>query len=388
MKNRLSATKYIKNNKRTCFVLILALALTFMAMYVIAYIMSATVESVKPITLELPKHIALANVTYGSLGVNRADYPDQESYENAGSQARDEFCKRLESDPDVEKVYFIQTLMAGYVGVVGGVGFNFPLVPPEQVPEVLAHVGAKLTEGRLPADDGEVLIDERILRNGGMKVGDWFQKDSYGEVFKIVGAIRSDEMACVGTPRGYYNSGWFITVLCNENSCDFTKLAAKYGVTPSEADGDVIDDIVTNRDLYEHDVADSVEATVAVIMLVTMIFLSISMIVAYVSFMRNRVNEYCLYVSIGYSRSEIYGMIMREMMLMFTAGILLGAAFSVGCIKVLEGIVIEPKGLVAKVFMKDQLLRILGAFVMIIGVLQIPVIVSVYKIKTIDLIED
>ncbi|MBQ2558112.1 MAG: hypothetical protein II553_03780, partial [Lachnospiraceae bacterium] len=90
MKNRLSATKYIKNNKRTCFVLILALALTFMAMYVIAYIMNATVESVKPITLELPKRIALANVTYGSLGVKRENFPDQESYENAGSQARDE----------------------------------------------------------------------------------------------------------------------------------------------------------------------------------------------------------------------------------------------------------------------------------------------------------
>ena len=39
-------------------------------------------------------------------------------------------------------------------------------------------------------------------------------------------------------------------------------------------------------------------------------------------------------------------------------------------------------------FMKEQLLRILGSFACIIGALQIPMAVTVQKIKTIDLMED
>ena len=39
MRSGLSASKYIRNNKRTCSVLIIALALTFMAMYIINYLL-------------------------------------------------------------------------------------------------------------------------------------------------------------------------------------------------------------------------------------------------------------------------------------------------------------------------------------------------------------
>jgi hypothetical protein len=56
--------------------------------------------------------------------------------------------------------------------------------------------------------------------------------------------------------------------------------------------------------------------------------------------------------------------------------------------KILDMTVMEPRGLVSAWFMKDQLLRILGAFAVIVGILQIPVMLSVHKIKTIDLMED
>lgn len=388
MKSQLSAAKYIRNNKRTGFVLILALGLTFMAMYVIAYLLYTTSESTKPICFELPRKIVCCSLSTASLGVNYDDYEDVGQFVKAREKARTNLTEKLSSDPDVIKAYYTQVLYASYNGVVGGIGYEFPLLPPEEVPFVVKHLGAELVEGRMPEGEGEVLIDERVMKNGGMKLGGWFQQAGYGEVFKIVGVLRSDCMGCVGTPRGGYNSGVGFVVLCNDNSNNLRELLAKYGVTVSQDNGDNIYDVEDYRNLYEEDIRKTIDDVINVILLTVMVFLSISVVVAYVSFMRNRVGEYCLYASIGYSRSDIYGMMMREMLVMFIAGILLGAVTTVGMVALFRGILIEPRGLSAQWFMKEQLLRILGSFACIVGVLQIPMAVTVQKIKTIDLMED
>lgn len=74
MKNRLSAGKYIKNNKRTCFVLIIALALTLMAMYTVAFTLYTAIESFKPICHEMPKKIAYVSLSYESFGTPKGLY--------------------------------------------------------------------------------------------------------------------------------------------------------------------------------------------------------------------------------------------------------------------------------------------------------------------------
>ena len=388
MKSRLSATGYIKNNKRTCFVLILALGLTFMAMYIIAFILGATTESFRPIIFEYPRRISFAEVTTNAYSVKRSDYETIEEYAEAYGKEDKAFFEALSNDPDVTRVYDTQFLNATYNGVIGGIGYEFPLLPAEEIPFVAEHLGTVLTSGRMPEGEGEVVIDEIILKNGKMKIGDWFLENSYGQVFKVVGTLRSDGMACLGTPRGSYNNGWGFVVLCNDNSKDFTKLAAKYGVHVSEENGDNISDAVTYKELWDKNIAGTIDSVMKVILLVVMIFLTISVLIAYISFMRNRVNEYCLYASIGYSKGEIYGMIMREMIILFLSGIVLGVITSLGMMKLLDMTVMEPRGLVSAWFMKDQLGRILGAFAVIVGILQIPVMLSVHKIKTIDLMED
>ncbi len=388
MKSRLSANKYIRNNKRICFVLILALALSFAAMYVVAFLLNATTESIKPIAFELPKKMSFASINNPSYNVDRADFADVKEYAAALRKAKEQFFADLNADPDVEKVYDTQVLKAPYFGVVGGIGYEFPLLEAEELPIVMKHFGAELIEGRMPSGDGELLIDEKVMKNGRMKVGDWFREDSYGEVFHVVGIIRSKEMICMGTPRGSFNNGWGYVVLCNEKSADFRKLAAKYGVTVSEENGDSVSDIRDYREMYENGFKKVIDSVITGILMVVMVFLSISVVVAYVSFLRNRVNEYCLYASIGYSKGEIYGMLMREMGIMFLAGIVLGVVFSIALMGAMNAILIVPKGLAVKWFMKDQVLRILGAFAVIVGALQIPAMISINSIKTIDLMED
>ena len=386
MKSRLSAGKYIKNNKRTCFVLIIALALTFMAMYIIAFTLYTSVESFKPVCLEMPKKISYVSLSYESFGITEDKYEDGVEMARAYKAARDKLMEDLKAHEGIEDAFFTQVLNANYNGVIGGIGYEFPLVEIDRIQPILDHMDAKLVSGRLPEGNGEVLIDETIMKNEGIQVGDWFMENAYGQVFKVVGMLSSDTMFCIGTPNGNYNCGWYITILCNKDTARFSKLAEELGITITSEDD--IEDIDDYHRLYKENVKGDIESIINIIVIAVMIFLMISILVAYVSFMRNRVNEYCLYASLGYSRKEIYGMIMREMIIMFLAGILIGAALTVGVMSAFEVLIIEPMGLISKWIMTDHLIRILSAFAIIIGMLQIPILVSIYKIRTIDMMED
>lgn len=385
MKSGLSASKYIRNNKRTCFVLIIALALTFMAMYVVNYLLMVTKESFKPIYLEMPKKVTYLSVTAETLGVDAEDYPEG-GYAKALTEKRNELLEKLKQTDGVRDAYYSQVLNARYSAVLGSTGFSFPLVEPEKIPGFLEHFNAELVEGKIPEGDGEILCDSVILKNASYSVGDWFFEDIYGKAFKVVGVISSPEMVCIGTPNGYNNTGWYITILTDEEHSDFRKLAEATGLTLSELDS--VDDAVENRKSYQEEIEDVMHNVSSAILLVVIVFLAVSVLVAYVSFMRNRVNEYCLYASIGYSKKEIYGMIMREMGIMFSTGVLLGALSALATMAVLDAVLIRPAGLLSAWWYPEHILSILAAFAAVVGLLQIPVLVTVSRIRTIDLMED
>ena len=81
-------------------------------------------------------------------------------------------------------------------------------------------------------------------------------------------------------------------------------------------------------------------------------------------------------------------MMMREIVIIFGISIILGAALTIVIMIYLGKFVLEPLGLIYKYFYPEHLLRIVAAFVAIIGLLQIPISVTVNNIKTIDRIEE
>ena len=385
MKTGLSASKYIRNNKRTCFVLILALGLTFMTMYVINYLMMVTNESLAPVCLELPKKITYADLTPESMGIDLANTP-QEERNQIIQKTRQSIVDRLKKINGIRNAYYTQVINTSYFAVLGGVSYEFPLLTPEDIPEVLDHVGAKLVEGTMPAGDGELLVDSCIMKNSNLSIGDWFMESAYGKVFKVTGVIESDYRFCIGTPNGFNNSGWYFVILTDEAHSDFSKIAEELGIKTSDLD--IIEDQPGYKAFY-HDEVESVSSTVIfAILLVVMIFLAISVLVAYISFMRNRANEYCLYTSIGFSKREVYGMIMREMGINFGSGILLGVICAALAMWLLDLLLIHPQGLISGWWYPEHFLSIIAAFTAIIGLLQIPILITVHNIRTIDMIED
>lgn len=386
MKSRLSALKFVRNNKRQVWVMIVALSLTFMTMYIVNFLFLTTKESFKALFLEQSKRVAYLDITPATMGVEKDDYASNDEYNLAINEAREKMIADIKQHEGIRNAVLTQTLYASYQGIIGQVGYDFPLLLREQIPEFINHMEAKLIEGKMPEGDGEILVDEKVLKNKKMEVGGYFNESSYGHTFKVVGVLASDYMTCVGTPMGYTNSGWYIVVLCDEKNADMKKVLADIGITPTEYD--TIYDVVDWADMYKELVTKQLDAALLAILIVVVIFLAISILTAYVSFMRSRVNEYCLYTSIGFGRKDVYGLIMREIFLIFGISIMLGGIVTIIIMLYLGNFVLEPMGLIYKYFYPEHLLRILAAFVAIIGVLQIPIAVTVNSIKTIDVIEE
>lgn len=386
MKSRLSALNYVKNNKKTVGVLIIALALSFMAMYAVYVLLATTIESFKPIMLEMPKKVSYISLCPKTMGVEKKDYDSSDEYEAAIENRRDEIINELKKHKGIEDAYFTQILRCRYKSVIGQWAYEFPITEPERIPQFLEHTEAKLIEGRLPSGDGEILVDSVIMKNQNLKVGDWFMESWFGEVFKVTGVIESKYMVCIGTPMGYTNSGFFITVLNDENTSDMNALLLEQGIHVTEEDE--IDDAETGYKDYKEEIKDMIEEVISVINLVVMVFLAISVLVAYISFMRNRINEYCLYSSIGYSRADVYGMMIREMFIIFGIGIVLGIVLSIAMAYVINRFLIEPKGLITHVVYGERIFGIIASYVFVMGILQLPVLFSIQEIKTIDVIDD
>ena len=386
MKSRLSALKFVRNNKKQVWVMIVALSMTFMTMYVINFLFLTTKESFQALFLEQPKKVAYVELSPETMGVDSASYSSEEELYQGIDEARNSIMDKLKAHEGISDVIYTQCLYANYQGIVGGVGYDFPLLEESRIPDFLEHMGALLTEGRMPEGPGEILADKKVLQNKKMKIGGYFNESSYGKVFKVVGALDSDVLTCVGTPRGYTNSGWYMVILCNEENADMSAVLKDVGIETTEYD--TIYDSVDWAKMYKELVTDQIDAALLAILIVVIIFLAISILVAYVSFMRSRVNEYCLYTSIGFARKDIYGMMMKEIGIIFGLSIVIGAAVTIVIMVLLGHFMLDSLGLVYHYFYPEHLLRILTAFLAIVGFLQIPVIVTINNIKTIDMIEE
>lgn len=386
MKNKLSALKFVRNNKKQSGVMIIALALTFMTMYIMNFLFLTTQESFKALFIEQPKKVAFVDLCIDTMGVDSINCKtEEELYDNLEAR-REDIMSQLESQEGISEVIYTQCLYAHYQGIIGEIGYDFPLLEAEQIPSYIEHMDAKLIEGRMPENSGEILVDSKVLNNQHMSLNGYFNESSYGKVFKVVGVLESDNLTCVGTPQGYTNSGWYMVVQCENKNADMNKALKNIGISTTEYD--TIWDKANWKEMYKEMVTDQLDAALIGILIVVMIFLAISIIVAYVSFMRNRVNEYCLYTSIGFARSDVYGMMMREIAIIFGGSLILGAIITIIIMLLMGNLVLDNLGLVYRYLYPQHLLRILAAFMAIVGLLQLPIIFTINNIKTIDLIED
>ena len=166
------------------------------------------------------------------------------------------------------------------------------------------------------------------------------------------------------------------------------KSILKYWDLNLKKDYDYVEDYSFWMDEYDKYIKSQLVDATKYIYTGIFVILFISLFVVYTTYLRDRHNEWCLYCSIGYSRKSIYFSIMGELLFTFITAIVIGLVITGAMVFSLDMIMMKPKGISCQYFYPDKIAEILCAFVLFFGMLQIPIRYALYKIRTIDAMED
>lgn len=385
MPQKLSAMKYIKNNKRRTAVLIVSLGLCFVLTYLTQFLLSSTEETFRSLLLENTRKIQYVSLAGSSLGLDVNNLSTEEILP-LYDQKMQELAERLKTHEGIKEAYYAEVLWVMITPPIGNMTCEIPLVKESELPVVLEHFGAELKEGRLPENPGEVVLDEATMKNNGYALDEYLKESSFGKVFRIVGVLDCDSYFGCGIPTEELPGSSMLMIL-SEGIDDISAELEKEGIVVRDTYDSVVD-YVNESKFFQEEVLDVIGNSTSLIYMGIMVLLSISLIIVYTMYLRDRHDEWCLYCSIGYSRKTIYVSILRELLFTFAAALVAGGVIIAASELLLDAVMIQPQGLKCRYFHLQTIGEILCSYVLIFGILQIPVRYALYRIRTIDSIED
>lgn len=381
--SKLSAMKYIRNNKRRVSVLVVSLTLSCFMFYISSFFLSTTSETFKTLLIDGTKKVQYISLPGSSFDI---EYDNITQYQKELEARHLELADKLKKEEGVKEVFYAQT---DYLKLSTGIGewnMEVILAEAENVSALMEHLDAKLIKGTIPENSNEIIMDERTGKNGNYKIGDTLQ--DYPEL-KIVGIASSDYyFACgIKDDSSEYISNGLLCILSDGSIEDITSLVRKYGYEFNE-NSTYYMDIKQGKIDYQEDVVESMSTSGNLIFSCVVSILSILLLIVYITYLRDRRNEWCLYCSIGFSRKEIYRLVIRELLFTFLFSAVLGAVIVALSVVGLDYTYVSALGLRCRYLYSDVIFEILCAYVLIFGILQIPIRYAIYKIRTIDAMDD
>ena len=386
---KLSAMKYIKNNKRRVAVVAISLCLCLVLTYLTNFMLLSTEETFKVALLDNSEKLQYVRLAGSSIGVD-INNPDNDALIREYLDKHRELAENLKKYDGVKDTYYTYILYNRINAAIGHWDVEVPLVEKSQLDELLKHYGAKLCEGRMAENPGELVLDKASMSNTGYKVGDYFDEENCGTAYKIVGILDSESYwGCGILPETdtFNVNNMSIVILSDGSIDDVSKLLEQEGIYVRDTYDSVIDVKHGEADI-KREVTDAIATSTELVFAFIIIVLSLALFIVYTTYLRDRHNEWCLYCSIGYSRGEIYRSILRELTFTFGIAILGGALIILVSVLGLDYLMLRPTGLQCKYLYTDTIVEILCSYGLLFGTLQIPVRYALYKIRTIDAIDD
>lgn len=388
MAQKLSAMKYIKNNKRRVSVLIVSMALCFILFYLINFLLSVTIESDKIALVTNAEKMQYINIPVWYLGLDANYYEEngEEAFINERYNSQLEFAEELKEKAGIIDVFYSNVYYVDLSALVGSIYVECPMITADNLEFMLEYYDASIIEGRLPEQPGEVVVDNKLMKNNGYQIGDVLR--DYTDAV-IVGIVESDYYLAFGMGDKdnipIYNP--MLVVLTDGSIENMTDIIEDM-IDGFDAKDAYIGDIVNGKKDVEKDVVDAINSSTRIIYVSVILILSITLVILYATYLRDRLNEWCLYSSIGFERSSIYAMVMKELFITFGIALIAGIIFTVFSVIVLGHTMISKMGLVYKYFYPEMIVKIICIYVLIIGLLQLPIRIYLSKIKTIDAMDD
>lgn len=380
---KLSPMRYIRNNKRRVSVLIVSLCLCLTIIYVANFLIMSTDATARKLFLAPMERMCAIGFSYENLGITDEDLNEENlpKLKEKMNQKQIEYAKKLDGAENVVKAIPFAATNVNIKPPIAMLGYNIPLIEPEYADVLLEHMDAKLIEGRLPEKPKEIALDRATMLNNGFMLG-----QTYGTAeYVITGILDCDLYFGYGIRSEQSYVGLYI--LTDKRVDDAEKYFEVLGVE-FEKDYDYVEDYSFWMDEYDKYIKSQLVDATKYIYTGIFVILFISLFVVYTTYLRDRHNEWCLYCSIGYSRKSIYFSIMGELLFTFITAIVIGLVITGAMVFSLDMIMMKPKGISCQYFYPDKIAEILCAFVLFFGMLQIPIRYALYKIRTIDAMED
>lgn len=385
MSQKISAFYYIKNNKRRVSVLVTSLAMFFIVTYISMFLLSTTSETFKAVLIETSKYIQYITLDSDDLEFSNNDgqAAPENIYMEAVNKKYAEIKNSLKKCKGIEDAFLVQTEYTYVASIVGNYYVEIPMLEKTEMEKALKHMGAEIIEGRLPDKEGEAVLDSKLVKNYGYKLGDGL---SQNKDVKIVGVINCDYyFGCGIADSGNIFLNPMICVLTDGTVRDLKNTIRKNGVF---LDNSAFVDLKNGEVQLQEEIISAISSSTSIIFAGIMVIIAILVVIVSISYMRDRRSEWCLYASIGYSKKAVYFSIIRELLFTFTAAFLISVIVVIILMKLLEVLLITELGLQCKYFLLDTFIEILCVYIAIFGILQIPARLEIFKIKTIDAIDD
>ncbi len=375
---KLSPMRYICNNKRRVSVLVVSLSLCIAIIYVVNFLVMTTDAMARNVFIDTRKLSCIIGFSMVFEGDEYAD-KDKDELKKICNEIYRENAKKLDKEENIVKAIPFYPVNVQISPPISTIGYNIPLIDLENADILLEHMDATLIEGHLPEKPNEIALDKATMLNRGFSVGEKIND------FTITAILKCDYYFGYGIIDDQRYIG--LNVLTKECVKDATTLFPLIGREYNK-DTDLVDDYNSQKLDYESLVKKQLVDATKYIYVGIFILLFVSLFVVYTTYLRDRHNEWCLYCSIGYSRRSIYLSIMGELLFTFIVAILAGTVITTAMVFILDTLMMKPKGMICQYFYPDKILEILCAFVLFFGLLQLPIRYALYKIRTIDAMED
>ena len=327
MGQKLSAMKYVKNNKRRIAVWVVSLALSFMLTYLTNFLLMATEETARVCAVDNMEKIQYAYLMGSNLGIDVDTLSDEEI--NKPYRERNlELSKALKKYDGVKETYYTEVLYNNIDMSVGSWGVEIPLMEKEEVSAIAEHWGIKLAEGRMPENAGEIVIDKAAMSNGGYICGDYLDELNYEKSYKIVGVLDSDRYIGYGIKNPDNIRVEMHMILSDGSIDDLSKILEQEGIKTKFGFDNVYDKVYGEKEI-QRNITDVIGTSTTIVYVVITVLMFLSLYIVYTMYLRDRHNEWCLYCSIGFSRKEIYKAIMRELLFTVCLAVAIGMVLTV-----------------------------------------------------------
>lgn len=321
----MSAFKYFVNNKKRSASMMLAIAVSVLLVMVFQIVFYAVLESGR---LAFSGRLDLMTVVYpgenGSVGEN--------------------VQKDIKQNPYIEKTVPMQVLTTDYYHFFGNINIPVYLVGNDNVQYVMNALNLTLSEGRLPeAGKNEMLLDKRTANNKGKQLGDYIGREVDHDErmpgkYRVVGILEGGTLLGISTVEAdslsERNGMLFFAADLDKANAILKDVSTEDAITQTKELGESYFESESNM-------INSISSVIIGIIILIMSFAAGNLSYAQAF---SRRYEFGTLQAVGYSKMHILLKAGREILMINTAGFLVGILLALLAAAGLNALIFQPRG--------------------------------------------